>query len=246
MNETGTSPAALPEAQPAAGARPSRWSGGRIAALTIGVLLGLLALGVLGAGGTALWADLTQRDGGYATTGVHHFSTVGAALATENVDLGSAGVGWLYAPGLLGKVRIRVTPASPASALFVGIGRTADVERYLSGVAHTEITDFFADNVRAVGGGLPRSAPGRQSFWAASASGSGARTLVWNPTKGSWTVVVMNADGKRGIDVSADLGARFPALPWIALGLLVAGATFAIGGGLLIAGAVTDRRAKGV
>ena len=85
----------------------------RIAALVIGVVLVLLALPLLGGGGTALWADLTQRDGGYATTDVHEFSTGGSALATVSTDLGSAGVGWLYSPSLLGTVRIRVTPESP-------------------------------------------------------------------------------------------------------------------------------------
>ena len=46
----------------------------------------------------------------------------------------------------------------------------------------------------------------------------------------------MNADGRHGIDVGADLGAKLPALPWIGLGVLIAGAVFLAGGGLLIAG----------
>ena len=71
----------------------------------IGALLVLVSLALLGAGGTGLWADLTQRDAGYVTTGVHTFSTSGSALATEPTELGSAGVGWLYSPGLLGKVQ---------------------------------------------------------------------------------------------------------------------------------------------
>jgi hypothetical protein len=50
---------------------------------------------------------------------------------------------------------------------------------------------------------------------------------VWKPANGSWTVVVMNADGQPGIDVRADLGARVPAVPWIAVGVLAAGAVFA-------------------
>jgi hypothetical protein len=36
------------------------------------------------------------------TTDVHEFSTSGSALATVSTELGSAGVGWLYAPALLG------------------------------------------------------------------------------------------------------------------------------------------------
>jgi hypothetical protein len=41
--------------------------------------------------------------------------------------------------------------------------------------------------------------------------------------------------------VRADLGARLPALPWIALGFLVAGIVFAAGAALLIVGAMRRR-----
>jgi hypothetical protein len=209
----------------------------------IGALLVVVALVVLGAGGTGLWADRTQRDGGYATTGEHAFSTAGSALATERIHLGAAGIGWLYSPTLLGKVRIRVTPVSAGPPLFVGIGPSADVDRYLAGVNHTLISDFFGNKVEAVGGGKAQSPPGMQRFWVASATGPGAPTVVWHPASGSWTVVVMNADGRPGIDVKADLGARFPALLWIAVGLLVGGAVFMAGGVLVIAGAIRRRRA---
>ncbi len=228
---------------PQVAARPSGWTGGRIAAVVIGALLVLVSLVLLGGGGTGLWADLTQRDAGYVTTGVHEFSTSGSALATEPTHLGSPGVGWLYSPGLLGKVRIRVTPVSPGQALFVGIGRSTDVDRYFAGVNHTVISDFFGAKVRYTGGGRPRSAPETQHFWVASSTGLGARTLEWDPHSGSWTVVVMNANARPGIGVRADLGARMPAVLWIAIGLLVAGAVFLAGGGLLIAGAIRGRRA---
>jgi len=33
-----------------------------------------------------------------------------------STELGSAGVGWLYSPSLLGEVRIRITPASTGSS----------------------------------------------------------------------------------------------------------------------------------
>jgi len=248
VTETHLSPAQLqerPVAQPPshAVARASGWSGGRIAAVVIGGLLVLLSLALLGVGGTGVWADRTQRDAGYVTTGVHEFSSSGSALATESTHLGSPGVGWLYSPGLLGKVRIRVTPVRASSALFVGIGRTSDVDRYLAGVDHTVISDFFGSKVKAVAGGTPRSVPGTQRFWIASSTGPGARTLKWNPHSGSWTVVVMNTNGKPGIGVRADLGARMPAVIWIAIGLLIAGAVFLAGGGMLIAGAIRGRRA---
>lgn len=230
MSETHASPAPL-----AAGAHA--WTARRIAALVVGALLVLVAVALLGAGGTAVWADTTQRDGDYVTTDVHRFSTAAAALSTESTHLGSPGVGWLYSPGLLGKVRIRVTPAVAGSALFVGIGRTADVDRYLAGVSHTVVSDFFGDKVESVDGGLPRSAPARQHFWVAS----GPRTVVWKPANGSWTVVVMNADGRPGIDIRTDLGARIPNALWIAIGVLAAGSVFLAGGVLVIVGASRRR-----
>jgi hypothetical protein len=234
---------AVPPRQEAA-ARRSGWTLGRITALVIGALLVLVALVLLGAGGTAVWADRTQRDAGYVTTDVHEFSTSGSALATVSTELGSAGVGWLYAPGLMDEVRIRITPTNPDRALFVGIAPSTDVDRYLAGVDHTAITEFWGDKTEAVDGGPPASAPGTQDFWVASATGPGPQTLEWDPADGSWTVVVMNADGRPGIDVGADLGARIPAVLWIAVGMLVAGAIFMAGGALLIAGAIRGRRAR--
>src|SRR5512132_4300567 len=145
MSESHVTHTAFPEATQArseAVPRASRWTAGRITATVIGTLLVLSSLVLLGAGGTGLWADRTQRDGGYATTGAHEFSASGSPLATEPTHLGSAGVGWLYSPALLGKVRIRVTPVSAGAPLFVGIGRSADVDRYLAGVNHTLISDF--------------------------------------------------------------------------------------------------------
>jgi hypothetical protein len=234
------------EGSVATAARASRWTARRITTLGIGSLLVLLSLVMLGAGGTGLWADLTQRDGDYATTDVHHFATAGSALATKRTELGAAGFGWLYSPGILGKVRIRVSPENSGQPLFVGIGPSGDVDGYLAGVKHSVVSDFWKANVEAVGGGLPpRGPPGQQDFWVASSSGHGEQSLVWDPSDGSWKVVVMNADGRPGIDVAADLGAKLPALLWIAIGLLVGGAIFLVGGGLLIASAVRRSTTEG-
>jgi hypothetical protein len=232
--------AVVPEAKAATGA--SGWTAGRITSLVIGALLVLFSLVLLGAGGTAFWADRTQRDAGYVTTDVHDFAASGSALATLSTELGSAGVGWLYSPSLMDKVRIRITPAEPGPPLFVGIAPSTDVDRYLTGVDHTVITEFWEDKTKDVDGGKPASPPGAQDFWVASAAGSGPQTLVWDPADGSWTVVVMNADGRPGIAVGADLGARVPSVLWIAIGVLAAGAVFLVGGALLIVGAIRGRR----
>jgi hypothetical protein len=242
--EGGPRPAAVapsPEAVP----RPWRWTAGRITALVIGALLVLVSLGLLAAGGTALWADRTQRDAaGYLTTGVHEFSAPGSALVTERIALDAPGVGWLYSSTLLGKVRIRITPVNSGSPLFVGIGPSANVDRYLAGVGHTLISDFWSESVQPIAGGVPGSPPGTQDFWVASASGAGAQTLTWDPANGSWTVVVMHADGRAGIDVGTDLAATYPALLGIAVGLLLAGGVLVLSGVLLIVGVIRRSRER--
>ena len=86
--------------------------------------------------------------------------------------------------------------------VFVGIARTADVDRYLRGTAHTSVTDVDTSpfNARATARVPPPSArPVRptQSFWAASARGTGRSTLTWDVRDGDWSVVVMNADASR-------------------------------------------------
>jgi hypothetical protein len=227
---------------PAVTTQRSGWTSGRVAALAIGVFLGLNSLIPLGAGGTALWANITQRDDGYVATDVQAFSASGSALVTKPADPGVPGFGWLYSPSVLGEIRIRVTPASADSTLFVGIGPSNEVNRYLAGVGHTVITDFWSRSVQPVGGNATAAAPDSQDFWVASDSGTGSRTVTWEPTGGSWSVVVMRADGQPGVDVRADLGATLPPLVWISVGLLLFGLVLLAGGLFLIVGAV--RRAR--
>jgi hypothetical protein len=93
-----------------------------------------------------------------------------------------------------------------------------------------------------VQGGRPATPPGDLDIWAASSSGPGTRVLDWRPESGTWTVVVMRADGGAGIDAEARVGATAPGLPWLYGGLLVAGAVLGLIGTLLVILAV--RRAQ--
>src|SRR5262249_53983007 len=161
--------------------------------------------------------------------------TAGSALASERIDLGSAGTRRLYTPALLGTGRIPGTSAHPSPPLFVGVGPTAAVHPYPARASHTPPSHPPTHTIPATPRGTLRSAPGTRTFWAASATGRGPQTLRWDPADGSWTVVVMNASGRPGIRIRADLGARYPSLLPIAVGLLAAGAVFGAGAALLIA-----------
>jgi hypothetical protein len=224
--------------------RAGHWTGGRIAALVVGIVLVLFALGPIGGGAFALWVDRTQRDtAGYVTTGTHAFSTSGSALITDPVELDSPRVGWLYSAVILGNVRIQVTPTTVNAPVFVGIAASGDVDRYLAGVDRTVISDFWTDGVESAGGGASAPPPGTQDFWVASATGSGTQTVTWDAANGTWTVIVMDPNGDPGVDVEAELGATIPALLGIAVASLLIGALLLLGGALLIGGSV--RRAKG-
>jgi hypothetical protein len=219
---------------------PRRSSGGRIAAFIGAGVVGLLALVLLAAAGVALWANGKKDDDGYLTTKTERFATSTYALATDDLDIDSHGTGWLIDTDRYGKVRLKVRSRAD-KPVFVGIARSDDVARYLGGTAHAELTDVSTDPFRAHyrphGGKAPRTLPARQRIWAASAQGSGRQTLTWDIEHGSWSVVVMNADGSRGVGARVSAGANVPILStvgWVGLGigavlLLVAGGLVAVG-----------------
>lgn len=53
--------------------------------------------------------------------------------------------------------------------------------------------------------------------------GGGIRTVNWTPQTGNWRIVVMNADGSRGVSADVSVGARLPHLLTIGIAALGAG-----------------------
>ena len=209
----------------------SSWTAGRIAAVVSGAVLVLGSMGLLTGGGTLLWADRTQRDDGGYLTASTTVSASGYAVTTDAARVPGR-------PGLLaaiGDVRIRAT-ATDGHPVFVGIGRSADVDGFLASTEYTTLGSVAGDRSgdRVHPGGAPAVLPGGAGVWTVKASGTGTQSVVWPASEGQWTAVVMNADGSRGISVRAEAGATAPALGWIALGLLVSGIVALAGGAVLI------------
>ena len=115
------------------------------------------------------------------------------------------------------------------------------LDRYLWRREPHVITEFWEVGWRPSPAARPVR-PRAQDFWVASDAGRGDRTLLWEPANGEWTVVVMNVDGRPGLDVGADLGAKVPALLWVGLGVALAEAVLLLGGVLLIVSAIRRRR----
>ncbi|MFG1643553.1 DUF4389 domain-containing protein [Amycolatopsis sp. NPDC049252] len=211
--------------------RVGSWTAGRIVAVVAGAVLVLGAAGLLTGGGTLLWADRTQRDAdGYLTASATVVAS-GYAVSTDPVQV--TGAPNVFAA--VGDVRLRAT-TTDGRPVFVGIGRSADVAGYLASTEYTTLGGVSGDRSgdRVHPGGAPATSPGDAGVWAAKAAGDGTQSVAWPANDGQWTAVVMNADGSRGISVRAEAGATVPALGWVALGLLIAGAVFLAGGALLI------------
>lgn len=151
-----------------------------------------------------------------------------SAIVSEDIGILMDVPGWV-ADLLLDPVDVRVQGSNDdGSAVFFGIAESADVEAYLAGVAYDEVTsiDLNGANIEYsshAGADTPET-PGTQDFWVASAEGPATQTLDWSLETGTYSVVVMNADGSAGIDSSIVLGAKISnaiLISWIGLGLSV-------------------------
>jgi hypothetical protein len=126
---------------------------------------------------------------------------------------------------------VKITAAADEAPVFVGIARTHDVSAYLAGVAHATVKDMDGDASYDVQEGrAPSTPPSQADIWVAKSSGSGTQQVVWQVQNGDWTVVVMNADGSRGVTAEVAAGATLPSLDWLAPTLLAVAAA-----GLIVA-----------
>jgi hypothetical protein len=230
-----------PAPSPAAEAAPRAERGaGGVALLVVGSIAALLAFALLVGGCAAVVVDRTQRDDdGFLMSPTEDFSTASYAIASENADVDLDGPDWATTD-FLGTVRIRSESDRP---VFVGIARAADVAEYLDGVDHavvTEIADEPEYSERP--GDAPAGPPADETFWAASATGAGEQTLEWEPEDGSWNVVVMNADGSRGVAAELSIGGELDPLIWIGVGLLVGAGVLAAAAALAITAGSRRRR----
>lgn len=240
-----------PDAAPVTPSAPSRWTGGRIALIVVGSLLALIALGAIAGGVYGLWLHTTQRSDGYVMTSSERFATSGYALATRTLQISSDVPSFLYGRDWLGDVRIRGESANPSRPLFIGIARKEDVDRYLAGVAHSDVVDVNANpfgtsyrpSYRDRPGGQPATPPVLARFWVARVAGPDSQALAWRVKQGRWAVVVMRPDGSRGVSAELAAGAKLPALLWASIGVLVFGMLILGGAAALIYFAARERRA---
>jgi hypothetical protein len=226
----------------------------RITLVVGGAVAALFASLVLFLGGLSLWGDSQKDERGYVMTDTERFDAGTRALASENLDVNLDGAEWLVDETDLGRVTLDVESRAD-KPVFVGIARTGDVSEYLRGVAHTEVSDIdyggpFTDDFDAAyhdlnGRGRP-TPPAESDIWVASEQGPGRQTVDWDVKDGDWSVVVMNADGSRGVDADISAGAKvsfLDELGWTLVG--TGGVALVIGVGLMVLGIRRPRNPSG-
>ena len=206
---------------PSSAGRTGLMIGGGILA-TFGSVLALGGGGILAIGGS---------DGKFSS-GHRDVSTPTSALVSEVAKIN----GTAEVADVLGhpKVKIAADSVRGDKNVFVGVGPKAQVDRYLAGASIDKVNDFEVDpwsldKTRREGTTKPKP-PSTQSFWVAKSSGSSA-AIDWKVRDGNYRVVVMNADGSRGVATQSQFEVEVPHLSTIALVMLIVGLV-TVGGGI--------------
>ena len=210
-------------------------SAGKIVLLVFGIIILLVSLVPLLAGGGLMWVEKALRDSeGFYTTPSIQLEKDSYAIVTEpaNIDLGDdwEWISWgrRWDPSDFLTLKMEGSSSNPSTQIFLGIAQVSDLKTYLHDVKYDEVTDFrirrpsleYTDHP----GTLRPEAPTTQGFWTASAHGEGRQTLEWGIEEGTYSLVLMNDDGSQGLDLAVSIGVKVPpVVGWIGVGLLVVG-----------------------
>jgi hypothetical protein len=224
-------------------APPRKGGPGRVAAIvliSIGGLIGIL----IALGGIAIVVahGFLRDDDGFYTTDTERLQSDGYAITSDGIDLSRESVGF-NTEDLGATLRFSVE-AADGRPIFVGIGRTSDVDRYLRGVAHSQVDDFHDRGptyTQVPGRAQPRSDPGSEGFWATQSEGAGPQHADFDFDNGNWTAVAMNPDARRGVTVEGEAGVEIGWLIWVGIGLALVGAVIAGSCGYAVYRLAADR-----
>jgi hypothetical protein len=214
----------------------------KIILVIFGVLFALAGVVSVTSGGFVLGVyRLHSTPSGLFVTPSQTVGSNGFALTAPNIN-GQLVAKWeKWALSRAGAI-IRVTGSSKLPGpVFIGVGPTARVSSYLSGVSRDRITsiDLSEGSVKYdhVDGKTLPARPGKESFWAAKVAGTGSRTLEWALRTGDWTVVIMNGDASAPVVADMTLSARFGIVRPLIVGLMAAGVVLlGIGATLIVFG----------
>jgi hypothetical protein len=197
-----------------------------------GMLAVLGAVVVLGGGGVLVAFGTDGR----LSSGPHLVSTPAAAIVSSVANIkNTSGVA-----RIVGKPTVRITasPVQGTAGAFVGIGRAADVDRYLAGVTTETVSSLTSDHYKITGvthGGQGNAQPpAAQHFWVAQATATRNAAINWRIRDGRYRVVIMSPNGHGGLATTSAVAVTLPDIALYALAALLLGLLIAGGGTALL------------
>jgi hypothetical protein len=183
-----------------------------------------------------------RDDDGFLMSPEESFSTGTYALTSGDLEIDTGTAGTEVPDALVGDAKVRVTGIGD-QPVFVGIARSDDVDAFLGETLRATVVDFERRPIyRTQGTSAPATLPEDSDVWVAQGTGTGSQEVTWEVEQGDWTIVVMNADGSRGVNADIAAGAEVPALWWLVTGLVVAACVSLVLAALFIALALLPRR----
>ena len=221
-------------------------SAGKIVLLVFGVIVLLVSVVLLLSGGALMWAERAIKDSeGFYSTKTIRLERDSHAIVTKPADIDLKGDWeWPFWGGRWDSsdfltLKIEGSSNDPSKQIFIGVAEASDLKSYLRDVEYDEITRFRLRRL-SLGytkhpGSSEPTAPTSQTFWTASAHGAGTQTLEWGLEPGTYSFVLMNDDGARGLNLSTIVGVKVPPVLWgVSVGLLVGGIVVLVIGALMI------------
>ena len=189
-------------------------NGGRVLAVTVGIVAILAGLTLSGGGALARGLDALFDGGASGLVQGPGSAVIVGEVSGEEFRIGNG--------SYEGDFELEVAATGrEGGPVFVGVGRSADVAAYLDGADRSVDLLFSAPG----GGGVPGftstdpripGPPAAQAIWAESSAGAGEQSIEWSVRGGQWTFVVMRADGRRGVVADVSATTRVPFLDWAA------------------------------
>jgi len=229
-------------------------SGGKIALLVFGIIFLLISIALIAGGGVLLWVNGRYLDSaGYLTSDTLHIERNSYAVVAGPIELDETAVRVLRSIGVITVFEFQGENNDPSKQIFMGVADEVELEDYLDNVDYDEIDnigfgwglDFDRITYTNHPGNYEPSLPASESIWAASVVGTASETLVWETRAGSYSIVVMNDDGSRGVDLDVIFKAKIPSLVGFGVGLLVGGIVLLAVASLMIFLAVRRKAAEG-
>ena len=197
---------------------------------TIVLVVAIVAL-LLGIGSVVLGA-----------VGIAVFGTAGRY--SMNVGSGSSDGAAIYVSGfqvsansmMSAVTGIKVEAVSnTGKPLFLGAGPPSKVQDYLSGVPYSAVSDIVGGQLQVseVPGKEVAAPPASQTFWVLQDQGN-TPTISWGSQDAGQVLVVMNADGTRGVKTDLTLSASSTSIFPISIGMVLLGGVLMLLGIYLI------------